>query len=851
MKDFISEINGCVVATTGLWCWEYVCKLTVNPWQDLIFEKNKHHLLAILAALCNGCGGVVYLMEDKVDNTDGEGMNEEVERTLGEEQGYQEEEMGVVEEGQTLENETFQRFQHRLMSLINREFKFPLPLRVTHVSLKLGQHRSWAIIGLKKASRTLSYPSLKGNGEWQPTHFQIDVYGRIHARNATVPKDQYSNVTDEPCVSECTDVGSSQDNATEAVEDTVVKNAAQPTEIKRPLSSQDDDYTLVGYEPEPPIVNFSSVHRLAWSENKKDWEKYVNAQESTLENIVASCPMLEPTQPMRVTPGVDSLQCIFGSTEDMEQTLSIVKTNQAGFAIVSKTWGFDILDNNKVKPPNGHICDILTITVSGEVCFWVIAEGSDNSNFCQLKEYLMIAGRMLKYQFVMKDPSGSLSNLRIHCRLLLLRALDVIVEAIRITLHRAEGVEDYVSRFHQNKGKLEALQKTLAKVILSRESPLKHSVADHISITLSAQQVELLMHKAKVNYVSGPAGSGKSFTASCIYKKYGKDKSVYICTTKAFAEYLNFNNCIGTLVQGDEDLAREIQNGTFENKTCIIIDDCHNFQCTRSSLKKLFILLKENREMSLFVFGDNEYQSFDRERQRNIHDSILDLTRQVLKQCPVDVRLTTIYRNTRKVVSFLQSAIEDIYDGHQEISCANTENGDGVECMTMTNMWIDSPENGLALYLRSLGITEAYNPTEIAILLDSEYTQCHVADCRNILARQISNVVTHGADVFPRTGIVVDFVDSFLGLDTLVCVFILSNTHKKATQEGPLASLKKVFFSWNTEPKRSIYNPRYEVFLASRAIHKAVFVVPEIHSDLVQQMKFDQFQVCNIMEKNF
>ena len=46
------------------------------------------------------------------------------------------------------------------------------------------------------------------------------------------------------------------------------------------------------------------------------------------------------------------------------------------------------------------------------------------------------------------------------------------------------------------------------------------------------------------------------------------------------------------------------------------------------------------------------------------------------------------------------------------------------------------------------------------------------------------------------------------------------------------------------ESEKNIYNPRYEVFLASRAIHRAVFVVPQLHQELVQQMKFDDFQVC-------
>ncbi len=70
------------------------------------------------------------------------------------------------------------------------------------------------------------------------------------------------------------------------------------------------------------------------------------------------------------------------------------------------------------------------------------------------------------------------------------------------------------------------------------------------------------MHKAKVNYIMGPAGSGKSYTGTFLYKMYGRKRSVYICTTKEFREYLKFNKCTGTVL-GDYDLLREIENGTF------------------------------------------------------------------------------------------------------------------------------------------------------------------------------------------------------------------------------------------------------------------------------------------------
>ncbi len=250
--------------------------------------------------------------------------------------------------------------------------------------------------------------------------------------------------------------------------------------------------------------------------------------------------------------------------------------------------------------------------------------------------------------------------------------------------------------------------------------------------------------------------------------------------------------------------------------------------------------------MCLFVFADNDYQSFDRPRQRAMHDLILQLTRQVLQQSPVDVRLTEIYRNTQKVVSFVHSALQGIHDGHQHIECANMENGEGVSCVKMNYIWSPYPLiNDLVLYLLPLLCKERYNPAEIAVLLDSAYPSDKILECRHILEQGFKNIEVHAADVFPRKGIIVDSVESFLGLDAAFCVFLLSNIDKKSDKRK--TRLQKLLHRDKNERDSSIYNPRYNVFLATRAIHRAVFVVPEIHSDLVHQMKFDEFQVSTML----
>ncbi len=136
-------------------------------------------------------------------------------------------------------------------------------------------------------------------------------------------------------------------------------------------------------------------------------------------------------------------------------------------------------------------------------------------------------------------------------------------------------------------------------------------------------------------------------------------------------------------------------------------------------------------------------------------------------------------------------------------------------------------------------LSENYSQSEVAILLDSSYTPGNIEQCKQILAEHVPDVIIQSSDVFPRVGVIVDSVDSFVGLDAGVCLFILSNTRKRSVHPT-----RRIFQGRTYQSEMNMYNPRYEVFLASRATHKVVFVVPELHLDLVHQMKFDPFQVC-------
>ncbi len=700
---------------------------------------------------------------------------------------------------------------------------------MVQVPVQLGTYRSWAALLTKKSQDTLKYQALETKGIWKPIIFEMDMFGKMHTRAIVDTHRQDNSDLERPKVSPSQVTDSSP----------WVSSPSQEN-----MFCQTEPETSSAAVPRPndagPQVDFSSCQRLDWTENKKDWQKYLQIKEVKTHDIVQSCPMWKPALPMKTTPCEDFIKYLFESEKDMKETMSTVATNEPGCAVVCRTWRSHIPDDkvNEDLPP-GHICDILTVTDTGKLSLWVIVDSLDEAKFHNQMDYLMTTGCMLKYQIVQKGEGYDLSNLWLDCRLLPLHTSHPMEKAAKRRLFESQEIQTCLYHINQDGVDFTSLQWALTNLILSKESPLKRCVGDHTSITLSVQQLEVLMHKAKVNYITGPAGSGKSYTAASLCKMYGKQNSVYICTTKEFLEYLKFNGYIGTLVLDDQDLLREIKSGTFENKKCVIIDDCHKFACTRTSMKKFFESLKKAKDMSLFVFADNDYQSFDRRRQQAVHECILDLTRTVFKQVPLNIPLTDIYRNTRKVVSFMQAAIQDVHDGHQKIKSANIENGEGVECIPMSSVWKNNPDNGLVVYLRSLLMSGNYGQSEIAILLETSETLHKIQQCKQILAEHIPGTIFQSADVFPRTGVIVDSVDSFLGLDATVCIFILSNTWRKSA-----LSPRKFFQRRTTQCEMGMYNPRYEVFLASRATHKVVFMVPELHDDLVHQMKFDHFQVC-------
>ncbi len=840
-EQSLHVLDRSAVLSTELRCPEYSFKLEVNPWQHPCLDKNIHHLAALIIALSNTCGGLIYL---------------------------------VANDPQTkIPSKVVGIFHSRLMELLPEA-----KISFIDVLLRSTKESIWTAIHLKKSEETVKYIPWQRESDANPFKFGTDLYGKICIEDKSAHQQQPDMTTlqqtsgqdvaafqtssgqevvgfqatsgQEVVGFQATsgqEVASIQQTPFQEVAD-IQKTSGQegPGEISVGTSNETADSDLEeqgpgnksiitsssGTEksPDPSMVDFSGYGSLDWDRNKKDWESYVRVNTPTVESIVASCSLWKATRPMTVTPDKETLQRYFDCEIDIAEILSAVDTIEPGFCIVCKTWKFHTSSDESEPLPPGHVCDILTVSQHGRVTLWVVCHGLD---FTTQFQYLMITGRMIKYQLV-HHTVGDVSNICIECHLLFPNASGSLCDAVRIAnLDESLEMQNKIWRVCDGPVNFECLQRALAMVILTKESPLKRQVGDQTTITLSEQQAKLLLYKGKVNYVTGPAGSGKSYTAAFIYKMYGRENSVYICTTKEFQEYLRFCGYVGTLVQSDIDLFREYQNGAFENKTCVIIDDSHNFACTKLSLKKLFKLLRDNRTMSLFVFADNDYQSFDRQRQQAMRNYIRELSLQVLGKEPHYSYLTAIYRNTQKVMSFVQCAIQDSCEDHQKIECGNIETGDGIECIEMPNIWENSPDNDLVVYLRNICMSETYDRREIAVLLDPSYTSDQLEECRTILREQLHGTGIQSARVFPRRGVIVDSVGSFVGLDSTLCVFILSHKiqssipRKKRSQSG----------------KVDIYNPHFKVFMATRATHKALFVLPVLVAEIVKQLNFDQFKV--------
>ncbi len=787
-EEFLDQVNRCRVLAATFPYAEYCFRLEFNPWQHAKFSNNIIVLTAIVNALSNMCGGVVLLNRTDTDIS--------------------------------VTAEHLNTSKTRLFKLLNTW------LSLSSQSLEMwplsGPQGLWAVLLVKKSLAPVVFQPGRSQAK-----LQIDVFGRIgmYAQNdgynlASEASTKYEEIKAR-CIADSSG-GTYQGNVPVHFTSAVDEEDITESDVLHAGAAGDS-----AKSPEAPLSELAKCKSLNWTDNKWDWRRNIKTSgsvDASLKDFIDD--ILRPSTPMHFTPERSILEEMLVN-EDHTDLNKIAEQDGESFAIALRQVTFILPHHVDLCRPPHHVSDILTVDKNGKVCIWSLVKKHTSSVAEDQHTYMCTVGRMLKYQL----SRNGCPSLSVQCILYsisdkqscspwnVIAVGECPFEKLATT---SPSLNQYLSWFSTSESGFIALQGALVQMILARQLSVQrgvHGVGKEKPIHLSGQQMKIILRTGKVNYIQGPAGSGKTCCAFFLCERAGKERSLYFCTTSSFFEYVKYQDkCLPVMLRNDKDLHHCVENGFLDGKTCIIIDNSHTLSCSKESLMELFKVLarKESNEMCLYIFADNvSALSFGKAKRHAVHTMLRSCCEEVLSPSTwLQQDLTEVHRNTRKVVSFIQEIHP--YAG---ILCANKEDGDNVECITMTDIW----SGGLARYITHVtsdppqSMSDTYDLGTVAVLLSDP--QDEVRSCSNILQKQLPSTIIQTANDYPRKGIVVDSAENFVGLDANVCILVACSSNA------------------------ALMDAEYRSFLASRAIYNAVFVVPEITLSTIRQMKFDKIDV--------
>ncbi len=465
----------------------------MNPLQHPSFDDNMHHLDALLTALSNSCGGLVF---------------------------------------QTIADET-----------LCKKIKFstfPASPSSTSGILEVSElgvpGNVWGVIAAKKSADIAPYTV---NGE------EVDVKIDIHGKLRYVPHSRR-----QP--------GNVENLSHEGVHSTPSAGgdpSAAPSKSSQPPTRT--PHFEEGDCSEPPVV----VSELNWDQNKENWLNILRETRESIDYCISLCDFLEPQMPMQITPDKDSLRYLFPSDAKLKETLGKVATKSPGFAIASRSWLSLLPQLGIVRKPPNHLCDILTVSKSEgldmskpNICLWVVVSGSKEQKFTRKQvQYMFTVGRAIKHEIT--TQSREMPNLPIRCMLHSTNEGDNSVIESTLRELGIKNTQDFLHSVFLEGDTFDAVQRSIALLLLSQESHIKNCAGEQLSVKLSARQARTLLKikRKRVSYVSSAPGTGKTLCGLAFYKDFGTEHSVYICPTEPLAHYLRDNGCEATLVRNDEE----------------------------------------------------------------------------------------------------------------------------------------------------------------------------------------------------------------------------------------------------------------------------------------------------------
>ncbi len=340
--DFAKKVKHFAVPMGNPTCPEHCYSCSLSPIQHPCLDANIHHLLSLLRALCNTCGGVIFL---------------------------------TTPDGISQEEISFLRFQTRFRQvLLTSGF---LECLVETYEYYACNTLFWGIIVANKGHQRLSY-TLGRNA----LIFQIDVNRTVHCETMTV---NTSEVSEAPSLSEQSRMSFD-----------VHQDTLPADEFNLSLGSDDS----ASYSP-----TWVDVDELTWDQNKSNWHAILKDADQSVENCVTSCDIWVPSSPMRLTPNKESLKYLFQSDTECIEMIENVKTEVPGFAIASRSWLSFLPEVDVETRPTTHLCDILTVANDNSVRLWVIVSDSGENVIHTQIQYMLTVGRNIKHHILNKNLS--------------------------------------------------------------------------------------------------------------------------------------------------------------------------------------------------------------------------------------------------------------------------------------------------------------------------------------------------------------------------------------------------------------------------------------------------------------
>ncbi len=518
----LDETNAFAMPSGELGCAEYCFQCSSNPWQDPSFDDNTYYLDALLRALSNSCGGLVF---------------------------------------QTAEETPHKAIKFSTFPLSSTS---ALSDRLQSEASKLGLPRHvWSVIAVKKSPATAPYEFKEDR-----VVVEIDIHGKL----------QRVHYSEKQPVSVDNPVHQKEQRNPDA---DVAPGAATIQAPQPPTQKpQIDD---VASSKSPVVVselNWDQNKGKWWNILQE------KSTDKSMDECISSCDFLELNMPMQLMPDKDSLRYLFSSDATCYETLHKLATKAPGFAIASRSWLSLLPDVDLLKPPPNHLCDILTVSKGKDskprICLWVVS-GSKEQNIQKQVQYMFVVGRSIKHQIT--DQSREMPNLTVRCMLYSTHGEDNSLIERTLHGSGIQKTQDFLTLVFLEPETFDTVKRGIARLLLSQKSHINNCAGEQLGVKLSAKQAESLLkmktQRNRVWYVSSAPGTGKTLCGLSLYRDFGKEHSIYISPTKSLIQYLRYNECEATLVRNDVELHCEIKKGTFTDKRCVIIDESHHLRCSK------------------------------------------------------------------------------------------------------------------------------------------------------------------------------------------------------------------------------------------------------------------------------